>query len=188
MCKYLREILGQNPICSLQWFLDQFIEKKVWKSHATIFFFNKTELVHWRFIHVCFVQVTSCGAPDALTRLGACNFLFISHLHGLRKYYYILEKCAHRGGSARRKRQTMFKIVTWSKQTWIIHQCTTEGVDSCETVPLKAKKDGYLRASPWSPPSWWATPASCTPCCWYSRLMGDILYVYTSPLNLITLH
>ena len=37
----------------------------------------------------------------------------------------LLEKCAHRGTSACRERQTMFKIVTWTKQTWIIHQCTT---------------------------------------------------------------
>ena len=26
-----------------------------------------------------------------------------------------VEKCAHRGASARRERQTMFKIVTWTK-------------------------------------------------------------------------
>ena len=26
------------------------------------------------YVHVCFVQVTTCGAPDALTRVGACTF------------------------------------------------------------------------------------------------------------------
>ena len=38
--------------------------------------------VHWHFIHVCFIQVTMCATPDALTRLGACTFLFVSHLLG----------------------------------------------------------------------------------------------------------
>ena len=33
-------------------------------------------------------------------------------------------KCAHRGAWARQERKTMFQIVTWTKQTWIIHQCT----------------------------------------------------------------
>jgi len=35
-----------------------------------------------------------------------------------------VEKCAHRGASARRERQTMFKIVTWTKQTWRKHHDT----------------------------------------------------------------
>ena len=30
-------------------------------------------------------------------------------------------KCAHRGASARRERQTSFKIVTWTKQTCTKH-------------------------------------------------------------------
>ena len=45
------------------------------------------KMVHWCFIHVCFVQVTMCGAPDTLTRLGARTFLLISRLLGLLKDY-----------------------------------------------------------------------------------------------------
>jgi len=33
-------------------------------------------------------------------------------------------KCAHRGASARRERQTSFKIVTWTKQKWTKHHNT----------------------------------------------------------------
>jgi len=33
-------------------------------------------------------------------------------------------KCTHRGAWARRERQTMFPIVTWTKQTWINNECT----------------------------------------------------------------
>ena len=36
----------------------------------------------------------------------------------------IRRKCAHRGASARRERQTSFKIVTWTKQTWTKHYNT----------------------------------------------------------------
>ena len=36
--------------------------------------------VHCCYVHVCFVQVTTCGAPDTLTRLGARTFLLLSHL------------------------------------------------------------------------------------------------------------
>ena len=36
----------------------------------------------WCFLHVCFVQVTTCSAPEALTRLGAHTFLLVSHLLG----------------------------------------------------------------------------------------------------------
>ena len=35
-----------------------------------------------------------------------------------------VEKCAHRGASACREPQTMFKIVTWTKQTWTNHYST----------------------------------------------------------------
>jgi len=34
-------------------------------------------------------------------------------------------KCAHRGASARQERQTSFKIVTWTKQTWTKHHNTS---------------------------------------------------------------
>ena len=33
-------------------------------------------------------------------------------------------KCKHRGASASRERQTSFKIVTWTKQTWTKHHNT----------------------------------------------------------------
>ena len=33
-------------------------------------------------------------------------------------------KCVHRGAAARRERQTSFKIVTWTKQTWTKHYNT----------------------------------------------------------------
>ena len=36
--------------------------------------------VHCCYVHVCFIQVTTCGAPNALRRLGACTFLLLSHL------------------------------------------------------------------------------------------------------------
>ena len=32
-----------------------------------------------------------------------------------------VEKCVHQGASARRERQTLFKVVTWAKQTWKKH-------------------------------------------------------------------
>ena len=43
--------------------------------------------------------------------------------------YWITEqisvgKCAHRGVSARQERQSSFKIVTWTKQTWTKHHNT----------------------------------------------------------------
>ena len=73
------------------------------------------------FIHVCFIQVTMCGALNALTRYGHFSIHFtpswITQQISVGKY-------AHRGAWACRERQTMFQIVTWTKQTWIIHQCT----------------------------------------------------------------
>ena len=38
-------------------------------------------------VHVCFLQVTTCGAPDVLTRLGAHTFLLLSHLLGSQNKY-----------------------------------------------------------------------------------------------------
>ena len=35
--------------------------------------------VHWRFIDVCFIQVTKCGALDALTRHSARTFFYWFH-------------------------------------------------------------------------------------------------------------
>ena len=35
--------------------------------------------VHCCYVHVCFVQVIMCGAPDALTGLGARTFLLLCH-------------------------------------------------------------------------------------------------------------
>jgi len=39
----------------------------------------------------------------------------------------LVGKCTHRGESARWERQTSFKIVTWTKQTWTKHQNTELG-------------------------------------------------------------
>ena len=43
--------------------------------------------VHCCYVHVCFFQVTTCGAPDALTRLGARIFQLLSHLLGSQNKY-----------------------------------------------------------------------------------------------------
>ena len=61
-----------------------------------------------------------CGTPDTLTCLGASTFL--GYLLDHRQIS--VGKCAHRGTSARQKRQTSFKIVTWTKQTWTKHHNT----------------------------------------------------------------
>ena len=37
------------------------------------------------------------------------------------------DKCVHQGASASQERQTMFKIVTWTKQTWTKHHYTEGG-------------------------------------------------------------
>ena len=78
------------------------------------------EVVHWCFIHVCFVLVKMCD--DYTPWWCACfsNDLIPSWI----TQQIAVEKSAHRGASARRESQTMFKIVTWAKQTWIIRQCT----------------------------------------------------------------
>ena len=49
--------------------------------------FIDASTVHCCYVHVWFVQVTMCGAPDALTRLGARNFLLLSHLLGSQNKY-----------------------------------------------------------------------------------------------------
>ena len=43
--------------------------------------------MHCCYVHVCFVQVTMCGAPNALTLLGACTFLLLFHLLGSQNKY-----------------------------------------------------------------------------------------------------
>ena len=43
-------------------------------------------------------------------------------------------KCAQRGASARREHQTMFKIVTWSKQTWTKHHNTQKESNICDQI------------------------------------------------------
>ena len=44
-------------------------------------------LVHCCYVYVCFVQVTTCGAPDALKRLSEGTFLLLSHLFGSQNKY-----------------------------------------------------------------------------------------------------
>ena len=85
------------------------------------------------FIHVCIVLVTTCGALDVLTRLGARTFLLLSHAPSWITQQISVEKCAHRGAPARQERQTMFKIVTWTKQTWTKHH-NTVGLPDCLNV------------------------------------------------------
>ena len=65
------------------------------------------------FIHVCFIQVTMCGAPDGLTRFHAHTFLLLSHPLGSHNKCQYVEKCAHRGKSARREHHTL--SLGWNK-------------------------------------------------------------------------
>ena len=44
-------------------------------------------MVNCCYVHICFVQVTICGAFDALTRLGARTILLLSHLLGSQNKY-----------------------------------------------------------------------------------------------------
>ena len=75
------------------------------------------------FIHVCFVQVTTCVAPDALTRLRCTHFHSVITPSWITQQISI-EKCAHQGVSACGECQTMVKIFTWTKQTWTKHHNT----------------------------------------------------------------
>ena len=79
--------------------------------------------VHCCYVHVCLVQMTMCGAPNALTRLGAQHFSTVISPSWITEQISV-GKCAHRGASSRRERQTSFKIVTWTKQTWTRHHNT----------------------------------------------------------------
>ena len=56
-----------------------------------------TGAVHCCYVHVCFVQVTTCGAPDALTRLGARIFLLLPISPSWITEQLSVGKCAHRG-------------------------------------------------------------------------------------------
>jgi len=49
-----------------------------------------------------------------------------------------VEQCAHLGASARRERQTMFKIVSWTKQTWTKHPNTPKRCSplSCSQIHM----------------------------------------------------
>ena len=82
----------------------EFIMLKNWELHVNsnhgFIKLKDGKKVHCFYVHVCFIQVTTCGAPDALTRLGML---------------------------ARREYQTSFKIVTWTKQTWTKHHNTGKG-------------------------------------------------------------
>ena len=51
--------------------------------------------------------------------------------------------------SIRWERQTMFKIVTWTKQTWIIHQCTYLGV-KCWNTCRACWRRGRASPPPWT--------------------------------------
>ena len=79
---------------------------------------------HWCFIHVCFIQVTMCCAPDSLTRLCACTFLLIPHLLGSHNQYKYKSARTEARKHIKSTKQCS-KFVTWTKQPWIIHQCTS---------------------------------------------------------------
>ena len=67
--------------------------------------------------------MTTYGAPDTLTRLGAHTSSTVI-TPSLITQQISVEKCMHRGTIACRERQTMFKIVTWTKQSWTKHHNT----------------------------------------------------------------
>ena len=68
--------------------------------------------VHCCYVHVCFVQVTTCGTTDAP---------LCAHSSTVISPSWITEQIS---ASARREHQTSFKIVTWTKQTWMKQTCT----------------------------------------------------------------
>ena len=63
-------------------------------------------------------------------------------------------KCAHRGVSACRERQTSFKIVSWTKQTWTKHHNTvlSHAEDCCQqhtyAIPTIYKSHLYVSGNP----------------------------------------
>ena len=83
------------------------------------------ESVHRCFIHVC-LSKWQCMALPTRSR-ASVRALFFWFPTFLDYSTNIIKSCAHRGTWARWERQTMFKIVTWTKETWIIHQCTWRG-------------------------------------------------------------
>ena len=76
-------------------------------------------MVHWWIINVCFVQVTIL---NIIWRSRCADVPWCAHFPNyiswvIQEGVKWIEKCAHRGASARWERLTMFKIVTWTKQT-----------------------------------------------------------------------
>ena len=80
-------------------------------------------MVHCCYIHICFVQVTTCGAPKRTDAPRRAHFSTVISPSWITEQI-LVGKCAHQGASARRKRQTSFKIVTRTKQTWTKHHNT----------------------------------------------------------------
>ena len=67
-------------------------------------------MVSWRFVHVCFVQVTILklvGAPDALMRLGEHMHFPTDICSVIQEGEITVGKCAHQGASARQERHTL---------------------------------------------------------------------------------
>ena len=62
-------------------------EGHMWPSKLEPGSLDSFYLVHCCYVHVSFVQVTTSGAPDALTRLGARTSLLLSHLNGSQNKY-----------------------------------------------------------------------------------------------------
>ena len=89
---------------------------------------NTLYCVVWCFFHVCFVQVTTCGAPDALTHLGACTFLLLSHLNGSHsKYQWKSERteACQRFGSTKQCSKLSLMVKT-SQHPWGLYTVGTE--------------------------------------------------------------
>ena len=80
--------------------------------------------VHCCYVHVCFIQVTTCGAPRCADAPRCTHFTTVISPSWIIEQIS-LGKWSHRGASARRERQTSFKIVTWTKQTWKKHHNLT---------------------------------------------------------------
>ena len=83
--------------------------------------------VLWCFVHVCFVQVKILKLVWCSRRADAPRCAHFSTVISPSRIteQMTVGKCAHRGTSAHRERQTSFKIFTWTKQTWTKHHNTS---------------------------------------------------------------
>ena len=97
-----------------------------------IVWIDSQNTVLWCFVHVCFVQETIfnivwCSRCADAPR---CAYFPTDIFSVIQEGVKSKEKCTYQGASARRERQTMFKIVSWTKQTWTKHHNTV----FCESI------------------------------------------------------